>query len=248
MTQRTQRIDELLRHEISQALAREVTDPRIGFVTVTDVETARDLSRAKVSVSVIGTDAERKETLAALRRAMPYIRHGLGSKIRLRRMPFLDVHLDDSVQRGSRVLQILNDLEEGRMPEKSSEVGESLPTPVLRLPQEGDTELEAPALKPVGAPTPKIAANRSRRGERTGWQGTRSAAGKSAAAGKASAAGKATAAGKSAAARKSAAAGQAATGGQAAPSSGNQSPANRPAPSGGKSVSGGKSAARRKPR
>jgi ribosome-binding factor A len=55
MTQRTDRIDELLRQEIGQALEREVTDPRIGFVTVTKVETTPDLSRAKVWVSIIGT-------------------------------------------------------------------------------------------------------------------------------------------------------------------------------------------------
>jgi ribosome-binding factor A len=90
MTQRTQRIDELLRQEIGQALEREVTDPGIGFVTVTNVETVPDLSRARVWVSVIGSEEKRKETLAALRRAMPFIRHGLGTKLSLRRIPELN--------------------------------------------------------------------------------------------------------------------------------------------------------------
>ncbi len=117
MTQRTERIDELLRQEIGRALEREVTDPGIGFVTVTDVETSPDLAHARVWVSVIGTEERRKASLAGLRRAMPYIRRGLASKIRLRRIPELEVRLDSSIERGTRVLQIIHDLEEGRTPD-----------------------------------------------------------------------------------------------------------------------------------
>jgi ribosome-binding factor A len=153
MTQRTQRIDELLRQEIGQALEREVTDPGIGFVTVTNVETSPDLAHARVWVSVIGSDERRKEALAGLRRAMPYIRRGLGSKIRLRRIPELEVRLDDSVQRGTRVLQIINELEAGRVPDDVPAVGESLPTPVPRLPHEGDVEPEETV--PQAGPTPR---------------------------------------------------------------------------------------------
>jgi ribosome-binding factor A len=153
MTQRTQRIDELLRQEIGQALEREVTDPGIGFVTVTKVETAPDLSHARVWVSVIGSDERRKEALAGLRRAMPYIRRGLGRKIRLRRIPELDVRLDDSLVRGTRVLQIINDLEAGRVPDDVGTTGESLPTPVPRLPHEGDVE-HGEAV-PQAGPTPR---------------------------------------------------------------------------------------------
>ena len=78
MSQRTDRVDELLRQEIGAILAREVADPRIGFATVTDVETTRDLSHAKVWVSVIGDTAERRETLEALERAMGFVRRELG--------------------------------------------------------------------------------------------------------------------------------------------------------------------------
>lgn len=169
MTQRTQRIDELLRQEIGQALEREVTDPGIGFVTVTKVETAPDLSRARVWVSVIGSDEKRKETLAALRRAMPYIRHGLGSKIRIRRIPELDVHLDDSIERGSRVLQIINELEAGHIPDILDTHGESLPTPVPRLRHEGDVEEPIPGV-PASEPGKKHGARRPRSG---GGQGDR---------------------------------------------------------------------------
>jgi ribosome-binding factor A len=148
MSQRTERIDELLRQEIGQALERELADPRIGFVTVTDVETSPDLAHARVWVSVIGSEEQRNETLAALRRAMPYVRHGLGSKIRLRRIPELEVRLDDSLERGTRVLHLLSELEAGRDPEEAAAPLESLPTPVARLPHEGDVLEPEPAVPP----------------------------------------------------------------------------------------------------
>jgi ribosome-binding factor A len=155
MTQRTERIDELLRQEIGQALEREVTDPGIGFVTVTQVETSPDLSRARVWVSVIGSEERRKESLAALRRAMPYIRHGLGSKIRLRRIPELDVRLDDTAERGTRILKIINDLEAGRSPDEASATLESQPTPVPRLRHEGDSIEESARDAAGGVETPR---------------------------------------------------------------------------------------------
>ena len=166
MTQRTERIDELLRQEIGRALEREVTDPAIGFVTVTDVETSSDLAHAKVWVSVIGSEEERKATLAALRRAMPFIRHGLGSKIQMRRIPQLDVRLDESIQRGSRVLQILSELEEGRTPDESKPVSETLPTPVKRLPHEGDALIE-----PLGAGVPESTSIQKPRARRDNLHG-----------------------------------------------------------------------------
>jgi ribosome-binding factor A len=171
MTQRTERIAELLRQEIGRALEREVTDPGIGFVTVTDVETSPDLAHARVWVSVIGTDERRKEALAALRRAMPFIRRGLGSKIRLRRIPELDVRLDDSVERGTRVLQIIRDLEAGRVPEETPPASESLPTPVPRLPHEGDTP-EGPSIGgPAGQMPPIAGAGKPRIRQANGGHG-----------------------------------------------------------------------------
>jgi ribosome-binding factor A len=143
MSQRTDRVDELLREEIGAILAREVADPRIGFATVTDVKTTPDLQHAKVWVSVIGDAAVRRETLAALDRAMGFVRRELGVRLRLRRIPALHVELDASMERGTRVLQILDQLEHGDAPRAASladaPVTESLPTPVARLPREGDT-------------------------------------------------------------------------------------------------------------
>lgn len=134
MTARTDRIDELLRQEIGQILSREVQDPRIGFVTVTDVETAPDLSTARVWVSVIGQPQEREQTLKALGRAMPFVRHELGSRIRLRRIPELHLREDDTAQRGTRVLRLLAELEAGEAPEDAAPAAESLPTPVPHIP------------------------------------------------------------------------------------------------------------------
>ncbi|HEY0443890.1 MAG TPA: 30S ribosome-binding factor RbfA [Candidatus Limnocylindrales bacterium] len=139
MTQRTDRIDELLRQEIGSILARDVADPRIGFATITRVETAPDLRHARVWVSVIGDAAARDETIAALGRAMGFVRRELGTRLRLKRIPDLHVRLDETAERGTRVLQLLHEIEEGRLPEDLPPPGESLPTPVPRLPREGDT-------------------------------------------------------------------------------------------------------------
>jgi ribosome-binding factor A len=134
MTQRTDRIDQLLRQEIGEILARDIGDPRIGFVTITDVDTAPDLSTARVWVSVIGQPQEREQTLKALQRAMPFVRRELGSRVRLRRIPELHLRTDDSAQRGTRVLQLLAELEAGATPDEDAPVAESLPTPVPRIP------------------------------------------------------------------------------------------------------------------
>jgi ribosome-binding factor A len=145
MSQRTERIDELLRQEIGSIVARDVADPRIGFVTITSVETTPDLRHAKVWVSVIGQPAERDTTLVALRRAMPFVRHELGTRLRIKRIPDLHIHLDDTAERGTRVLRLLSDLEAGGTPAADTALGESLPTPIVRLPQLGDLAEEPPS-------------------------------------------------------------------------------------------------------
>ena len=127
MSERTARVDELLREEISEVIRREVQDPRIGFVTITDVEVSPDLGHANVWVSVIGSAAERKQTLRALSHAMPFVRGRLG-KLRMRRIPDLHVKEDDSAERGTRVLAILDDLEQGGQGDVP-ELEETLPTP-----------------------------------------------------------------------------------------------------------------------
>jgi ribosome-binding factor A len=150
MTQRTERIDELLRQEIGSIIAREIADPRVGFATVTSVVTTPDLRHAKVFVSVIGQAEVRKATLTALGRAMPFIQHELGKRLRIKRIPQFHLELDDTLERGTRVLHLLDELEAGHLPEDPAPDGESLPTPVPRLPHEGDA-IEPPEAKDSSA-------------------------------------------------------------------------------------------------
>jgi len=138
MTQRTDRIDELLQQEIGALLTKEIADPRIGFVTITDVETAPDLRHARVWVSVIGQPGQRDEAIRALQQSMGFVRHELGRRLRLKRIPELHVRFDDSAERGTRVLKLIEELEAGGTPEVDGARDESLPTPVARLPHEGD--------------------------------------------------------------------------------------------------------------
>jgi ribosome-binding factor A len=127
MTDRTRRLDELLREEINEVIRREVDDPRIGFLTITDVEVASDLRHATVWVSVIGSADEKKQTLRALARAMPFVRQRLG-RLRIRRIPALHIREDDTAARGTRVMKILQELEEGGTGELEPEK-ETLPSP-----------------------------------------------------------------------------------------------------------------------
>jgi ribosome-binding factor A len=158
MSQRTDRIDELLREEIGAILARDVADPRIGFATITDVETTPDLRHAKVWVSVIGSAADRKATLAGLRDAMGYIQRELGRRLRLKRIPALHVELDDSAERGTRVMHLLDEIGAGRVPDDAGD-GETLPTPVKRIHHEGDASDEAPSPQPVPRSRPRRVTN-----------------------------------------------------------------------------------------
>ncbi len=169
MSQRTDRVDELLRQEIGRILAKEVQDPHVGFATVTDVETTPDLRHARVWVSVIGGAPERAETLAALERAMGYVRRELGARLRIKRIPALHVALDDSAERGTRVLRIIEELGQGH--DSAGEAladaprSETLPTPVPRLHREGDAEesLDEEEPPPAGAPIPGHAETNPRR-------------------------------------------------------------------------------------
>ena len=113
MSQRTDRLDSQIRQELMQLLQREMKDPRIGFATVTRVETARDLGSAKVWVSVLGTPEEQEAALKALTDAAPWLRRQLGSRLTVRHVPQLVIRHDDSIESGDRVLRILRDLEEG---------------------------------------------------------------------------------------------------------------------------------------
>ena len=110
MSQRTDRLDSQIRQELMDLLQREMKDPRLGFATITRVETARDLGHARVWVSVFGSEVERERTMAALRVATPWLRRKLGERLSLRHVPELTVREDDSIASGDRVLQIIQEL------------------------------------------------------------------------------------------------------------------------------------------
>jgi len=127
VSERTARLDELMREEISSVIRRELDDPRIGFVTITDVEVTPDLRHATVWASVIGSADEKKMSLRALSRAMPFVRQRLG-RLRLKRIPELHVKEDQTAARGTRVLQILDEIEQGGEGDVPVQP-ETLPTP-----------------------------------------------------------------------------------------------------------------------
>ena len=115
MSQRTDRLDSQIRAELAELLHREMKDPRVGFATITRVETARDLGTAKVWVSIMGTDVEREKTMKALTDAAPWLRRQLGERLTVRHVPQLVIRHDDSIEAGDRVLRLLRELEnEGR--------------------------------------------------------------------------------------------------------------------------------------
>jgi ribosome-binding factor A len=114
VSQRTQRLDSQIRQELMDLMQREMKDPRVGFATVTRVETARDLGSARVWVSVYGSEEEREQSIAALRDATPWLRRRLAERLHIRSVPQLTLRRDDSIEEGDRVLRLLRELEEQR--------------------------------------------------------------------------------------------------------------------------------------
>jgi ribosome-binding factor A len=111
-TRRQRQVAELLHEEISLLIQRRARDPRLGFVTLTDVEVSPDLRVAHVYVSVLGDPDEVKQTLEALDHATSFFRRELGNTLSLRYIPSLDFRLDDSLQRALRIDQLLDSLED----------------------------------------------------------------------------------------------------------------------------------------
>jgi ribosome-binding factor A len=104
---RMRRVDEAMREVLGGAITSELKDPRVGFVTVTAVETAPDLRRARVFVSVLGTDAERRRTLDALRSAHGYLQRRVAGELRLKHTPTLEFAYDDSSERSLRIAELI---------------------------------------------------------------------------------------------------------------------------------------------
>lgn len=110
---RVSRVAELIKREVSQMLLHGIKDDRVGtgMVSVTYVDVSGDLQHAKVYVSIYGTESAKSETMAGLRSATGFVRSELGSRVRLRRTPEVIFIEDDSIERGTKVLSLLNQLE-----------------------------------------------------------------------------------------------------------------------------------------
>lgn len=116
---RVSRVAELIRREVSQMLLNGIKDDRVGtgMVSVTDVDVSGDLQHAKIYVSIYGTDEAKQETMAGLKSATGYVRSELGSRVRLRRTPEVIFLEDRSIERGNRVLSLLDQIKNQQKPE-----------------------------------------------------------------------------------------------------------------------------------
>ena len=111
MAHRIERVNNLIRREISELIQYELRDPRLeSFVTVTEVSTSADLKYAKIYVSSISGKEDEKNILEVLNSAAGFLRTELASKIRIRRIPELSFHWDDSIEHGDKILRMVDDL------------------------------------------------------------------------------------------------------------------------------------------
>lgn len=110
---RMRRINEVLREVVGSAISSDLKDPRIGFVTVTAVETSPDLRTAKVFVSVLGEEEDRTATLDGLRSSHGVIQSRIAAETRMKRTPTLTFHYDDTIEQGVRLSKLLEDEPEG---------------------------------------------------------------------------------------------------------------------------------------
>ena len=113
---RVSRVAELIKREVSQMLIHDIKDDRVGagLVSVTDVVVSGDLQHAKIFVSVYGSEEAKIETMAGLKSATGFVRTELGQRVRLRRTPEVIFQEDSSIERGTKVLSLLNQLNQDR--------------------------------------------------------------------------------------------------------------------------------------
>ena len=108
-TDRMRRVNGVIQEVLGDSIATDLEDPRIGFVTITAVETSPDLRSARVFVSVLGSEEEKESTLAALRSAHGVLQSAIASQTRMKRTPTLTFHYDDTPERGERLQRLLDE-------------------------------------------------------------------------------------------------------------------------------------------
>lgn len=107
---RANRVAEQMKKELGEILTRKIKDPRVGFVTVTDVEVTGDLQQATVYISVLGDESKKRDTLLGLAKAKGFIRSEIGHRIRLRKTPEINFEFDEALEYGNRIETILRDI------------------------------------------------------------------------------------------------------------------------------------------
>ncbi len=107
MTTRQERINGMLKVEISDIIHRELKDPRLGFITITEAEVTKDLRHAKVYISVMGEEKVQKETLEILQRASGFVRKEFGRRVSMKVIPEILFKMDTGVQAGMRIFELL---------------------------------------------------------------------------------------------------------------------------------------------
>ncbi|MCX7826764.1 MAG: 30S ribosome-binding factor RbfA [Verrucomicrobiae bacterium] len=115
---RMRRVSELVKQEISEIIRRDVATGDVGLITVTGCEVASDLKTARVYVSVLGGKEKQAAAMALLERQHGHIQHALGRAVVLKYTPQLHFHMDDSLERGDRVLRILDEIERDNHPDE----------------------------------------------------------------------------------------------------------------------------------
>ncbi|EWG12000.1 30S ribosome-binding factor RbfA [Cytobacillus firmus] len=115
MSLRANRVGEQMKKELGEIISRKIKDPRVGFVTVTDVQVTGDLQQATVFISVLGDEEQRENTLRGLAKAKGFIRSEIGQRIRLRKTPEILFEFDESIDYGNRIESLLHQIQdEGR--------------------------------------------------------------------------------------------------------------------------------------
>ncbi len=107
------RVNEVIREVLGTTISSELQDPRIGFVTITAVDTSPDLRHASVYVSVLGSEQEQEDTLVALRSAHGVLQSAINSQLRMKRTPTLQFHYDDTVEKADRISRMLHEEDNG---------------------------------------------------------------------------------------------------------------------------------------
>ncbi|WP_214539854.1 30S ribosome-binding factor RbfA [Staphylococcus pseudintermedius] len=110
MNMRAERIGEQMKKELMDIINNKLKDPRVGFLTITDVQPTNDLSLAKVYLTVLGSDKERENTFKGLEKAKGFIKSEIGQRMRLRIVPDLQFEYDESIEYGNRIERLIQDL------------------------------------------------------------------------------------------------------------------------------------------